>query len=134
MTKPGASLFGSRGKTPAERRVYLRRWRAANRAVEQGYKAKHYPVINENRRAMHAQLRAEVFQALGDKCSCGFSDHRALQIDHRYGDGASERKKLGTSSRFYRHVLANPKRYQLLCANCNWIKRYEMGESNAVRQ
>ena len=76
------------------------------------------------------RLRRTVLQVLGDKCKiCGFSDYRALQIDHIKGGGSKERKEKGFSSQFHRHVLNNflngENKYQLLCANCNWIKRFE---------
>jgi hypothetical protein len=66
---------------------------------------------------------------LGRKCRrCGFSDERALQIDHCGGSGVKESRELG-SYRLYRKVLAcGGKGYQLLCANCNWIKRHENNE------
>src|SRR3990167_3657310 len=40
-----------------------------------------------------ANWRSVVLDVLGNKCSrCGFSDKRALQIDHKNGGGALERK------------------------------------------
>lgn len=71
-------------------------------------------------------------EALGNKCSnCGFSDHRALQIDHKNGGGTAERKKLGQSGVYLRIVNGDTEGYQILCANCNWIKRYENNECKA---
>lgn len=78
--------------------------------------------------------RRKLIEAMGGKCvRCGFSDHRALQIDHVLGDGYSEcvLTKSGYRGRSYSFgdILADKTgRYQLLCANCNWIKRYENGE------
>lgn len=74
------------------------------------------------------------------KCiKCGFSDIRALCIDHIYNDGAKERKEIkphnkhrGIGSKtFYSWIRKNnfPPRYQVLCANCNAIKQREL-ESN----
>ena len=34
---------------------------------------------------------------------------------------------------FYQKVIANPDSYQLLCANCNVIKRVELAEHIGVR-
>lgn len=78
-------------------------------------------------------LRKSVLEALGGKCiKCGFADIRALQIDHINGGGSKERKNLGTGGSFHKQVLksfiANENKYQLLCANCNWIKRFENNE------
>ncbi|MDG7005258.1 MAG: hypothetical protein JRN73_09990 [Nitrososphaerota archaeon] len=69
-------------------------------------------------------------QELGSKCvRCGFSDFRALQIDHVNGGGRSEARRLAGVA-YYLHVLdhINDGTYQLLCANCNWIKRAENEE------
>jgi RNase P subunit RPR2 len=71
------------------------------------------------------RLRAAAINKLGNVCcKCGFSDPRALQIDHIYGSGSQERKTLKTEDLFLK-VLKDPSPYQLLCANCNWIKRYQ---------
>lgn len=77
--------------------------------------------------------RNAVIEALGGKCvRCGFTDKRALQIDHINGGGYKERKEKGFKSEFHKHVLASflkgEDKYQLLCANCNWIKRFENNE------
>lgn len=77
--------------------------------------------------------RAAVLEALGGKClRCGFNDRRALQIDHVNGGGSKERKEKGFKQEFHKHVLNSfikgENRYQLLCANCNWIKRFENNE------
>ena len=74
------------------------------------------------------RARKKVIEALGGKCvKCGFSDWRALQIDHINGGGHRELKIL-TRYKMYKLAAAFPKKYQLLCANCNWIKRYKNGE------
>lgn len=79
-------------------------------------------------------LRARVLQLLGGKCvRCGFSDARALQIDHVGGNGTEERKVPGGNRGMYANMIdyiesGGQGRYQLLCANCNWIKRVEKRE------
>ena len=77
-----------------------------------------------------ADLRKAVVSLYGAVCAhCGFTDIRALQLDHKFGNGAYERKKLKLAgSSLYRRVLQNPDEYQLLCANCNWIKKVENNE------
>ena len=77
--------------------------------------------------------RKAAIESLGGKCNrCGFSDERALQIDHINGDGAKERKERNFKGNFHKHVLESflkqENKYQLLCANCNWIKRVENNE------
>jgi len=80
-------------------------------------------------RTNYAKIRAKVYGALGGKCvRCGFSDPRALQVDHIFGDGEKDRQKMSWPA-FYRHVLeALGSKYQLLCANCNQIKKHEKRE------
>jgi len=85
----------------------------------------------------YAKVRKEVMSFLGNKCvRCGIDDFRVLQIDHINGNGYQERKQFGRNGgastvRYYRHILdVNGEGYQLLCANCNWIKRYEQSEQN----
>ena len=75
------------------------------------------------------EFRQEVINFLGGKCArCDWTDIRALQIDHVNGGGGKERKKLGNRG-LLRRVLKHPTDYQLLCANHNWIKRAELGET-----
>ena len=84
-------------------------------------------------REYQRRIRKATLELMGGKCViCGFSDYRALQVDHVNG-GGSKAKKLIT--RLYHNVvmesvLKGESKYQLLCANCNWIKRFEKGETN----
>lgn len=89
----------------------------------------------ELRRKKINLLKHEIFILLGNKCQrCGFNDARAFQIDHVKGDGCKEMMSLQRKNivRYYRKVLESIKngenKYQLLCANCNWIKRVEKKE------
>lgn len=86
---------------------------------------------NSHRRAYVGALRPKCIALLGGRCiSCGYdTDIRALQIDHINSDGSIDRKtKKGGS--YYHHILntIGSGRYQVLCANCNAIKRAEMEE------
>ena len=79
-----------------------------------------------------AKWKNKVFDILGHKCvRCGFSDKRALQFDHIAGYGKKTDKGKTTYAR-YRWYALHPeetkKIIQVLCANCNWIKRYENKE------
>ena len=84
-------------------------------------------------------LKLEIFALLGNKCSSpncavvgGMKDLRALQIDHINGGGAKEWRIMHSPETYYKHILGQlkigSKDYQLLCANCNWIKRVENKE------
>lgn len=84
----------------------------------------------------HKKHRLAVLELLGGAfCkSCGFTDWRALQVDHVNGGGGEERRRHGgksasiTRKKQLELIYANPQKYQVLCANCNWIKKYEKGE------
>ena len=75
----------------------------------------------------------EAIRKLGGCCRrCGFSDPRALQFDHVEGKGCQElRKSVEEKGQraYYLMIIADKTgKYQLLCANCNWIKKAENGE------
>lgn len=73
--------------------------------------------------------RVQMQMLLGGRCErCGFNDSRALQIDHINGGGCHDRKIHRRSVAPMQEIFANPDKYQLLCANCNWIKRWERNE------
>ena len=91
-----------------------------------------HAIANRNRlNKRNAGHKILAFQLLGDKCAkCGFSDVRALQIDHINGDGVTERKQLRSIGiRRKISMTGVTTGYQLLCANCNWIKRAENNEA-----
>ena len=122
---------------PLERREYQRQYRKKYRKTAKGADAhrqqmkrtsrRQYANGYYKRRTLECKLRA--FAALGGVCKrCGFGDIRALQIDHIDGGGNAESKD--RSYLYYKRVAgAGAGRYQLLCANCNWIKRYENNEN-----
>ena len=73
--------------------------------------------------------RQEVIKHLGSKCvRCSFNDWRALQIDHIEANGKSDTRIMGSGAYHLRVLKDKTGKYQLLCANCNWIKRYENSE------
>lgn len=104
----------------AEKHRYFERHKEERHEYAHGFEKSHPRYRLDWRR----KLRAQVLALYGSKCAiCGFVDSRALQLDHINGAGKKHRSRLGTSN-FYRVVLKDPKHYQLLCANCNWIKSY----------
>lgn len=60
---------------------------------------------------------------------CGFSDMRALTIDHINNDGLAERKRLNIHGGWHFYVWLKrqsyPEGYQVLCMNCQFIKEME---------
>lgn len=101
-----------------------------DRIREYNYK---YYIINGYSKNYTKKQRIQVIKLMGGKCvKCLFNDIRALQIDHINGGGSKERRAVGFSGTFYSNVINsfnnNENKYQLLCANCNWIKRFENKE------
>ena len=85
------------------------------------------------RRERLQTAKQQVYTHLGGKCRrCGFTDQRAFQIDHIYGNGSQHRKRNKDSLSRYKEVLKEEPNtnFQLLCANCNWIKVSENKENN----
>ena len=84
---------------------------------------------NKSNIQRNRNYRVEVIIKLGGKCKrCGYDDIRALHIDHVNGDGKKERGIRKSINRRFVNNLIDSNRYQLLCANCNWIKRLENNE------
>jgi len=83
-------------------------------------------LANKTRTPRQRKYRTQALIKLGAKCSsCGYDDIRALHIDHKNGDGKKERNIRNTINKNISKGLIDIGRYQLLCANCNWIKRLE---------
>jgi len=79
--------------------------------------------------------KKKAYERLGNRCKrCGFDDLRALQIDHILGTGAKDRKTRNRNHVVLYKLIATMENaeevFQILCANCNWIKRCERGEVN----
>ena len=102
---------------------------------------------NKEKRNNQSKQRAkenekELFRLMKNMCKCcGETDPMFLQIDHVKNDGYLDRKKSLEESRksnqlpnTARTTLSvnkykeNPKRYQLLCANCNHAKHKNGGK------
>ena len=88
------------------------------------------------------ELKIKVYNLLGNKCINPYNiehgpifltDIRCLQIDHINGNGKKEYKKWHSTSTYLRHILKNIDDYQLLCANCNWIKR-KINKEEPIRE
>lgn len=98
-------------------------------AESRDYRNKNLETQRRRVRECLQNIREKIVKLLGSKCViCGFSDPRALEIDHINNNGNEERKIFSTYG-YYKHILdqikVGSKDYQLLCSNCNAIKRYE---------
>lgn len=99
-------------------------WTAANPEKFRDIQAK-------SRKKKLAEWKAAVFAKLGEVCvRCGESRVPVLSIDHVKGDGAAERKIDGRDRRkLYMRVINDVEgRYQILCMNCQWMKRHDNKE------
>lgn len=88
--------------------------------------------ITNQRRERNKAKRLEVMELLGGPfCkSCGYTDMRALQFDHIDGSGRIDRKKYGGQpTKVWARIKKETHLFQVLCANCNSIKRHEEREN-----
>ena len=106
----------------------------SKRNSQRKYRDNNREKVRQSQRESKLKKKEEIHSLLGNKCiKCGFNDNRALQIDHIYGGGYIERKEYNKNpSKYYKNILTSilsfENKYQLLCANCNWIKRFENNE------
>lgn len=95
------------------------------------YYEKHKDLCLQRAAARRLRIKLEVFHAYcGEEiaCFCGCADLRCLTIDHIDGGGKSHCRSLGgCGSTIYSEILklGCPDDFQVLCMNCNWLKRYE---------
>jgi hypothetical protein len=104
----------NRDKILAKKREWMREYR--KRCPERS---------REVSRTAKQKLRDTIHMMYGDKCViCGFTDKRALTLDHINGDGNIERRKLSERG-VYRDATMNyqPGKYRILCMNCQFITR-----------
>ena len=83
------------------------------------------------------KVKDKLFEILGgQKCiRCGFSDSRALQFDHINGGGIKDQiRHTRHTDRMRAYYVKNieeaKQTLQVLCANCNWIKKHENNENS----
>ena len=112
-------------------RTALYRKRHPDKALEQDKRAKERRLL----------LKREVLTHYGGgKCACvkcGFSDIRALSIDHIKGGGTRQKRRTHRqTTNFYRWLKERyyPRgEYQTLCMNCQFVKRIVNGEHNKAK-
>jgi len=115
-----------RAAKPDDDKAYMRQWR------------KDHPrdPLVESIRAQTERMkyRLALIKVLGGGCEkCGITNPVVLEIDHRSGDGAEERRKNRTCEDRGWYLRASKdleakNKFACLCANCHKIKTYEMDE------
>jgi hypothetical protein len=81
------------------------------------------------------EARKNLILAMGNKCKhCGYNeDYRCIHLDHIDGGGNKDRKQYGCLSISKYTKMINDyslrEKFQLLCVNCNWVKRYTNDET-----
>ncbi len=106
------------------------------------YRSLHHRECLKSLHKSMAKLKLEVFSHYSEGkpvCnSCGFDDLRALSIDHINGDGAKHRKSMGLKAGFQTYYWLKrqgyPIGFQVLCMNCQFIKRAENEENSIGRR
>lgn len=98
----------------------------------------YYVAASVWRKKYREEWHDKVLVIMGSRCcQCGYNaDKRALQVDHIDGGGCRESAKTGLP--YWKKVLEsvdkNEGKYQLLCANCNFIKRYTHDELGGIKR
>ena len=100
-----------------------------NRARARAYYAALPKELRVDPKPRYRALKSRALATLGGVCvRCGFTDERALQIDHIDGCGVVERVRTDVRTIYFRVSRGETAGFQILCANCNWIKRVENDE------
>jgi hypothetical protein len=112
----------------------------AQKRAQKVFRQKHRKRLAINYKRWYEKLKLKVLSHYSHKripecANCGYKDIRALSIDHINGKGAEHRRSIGITKggggwRFYYWLKKNnyPKGYQVLCMNCQFIKRVERHE------
>lgn len=130
--------------------AYMRKWRASkgdayrlsHNAFCKDWRKRNTTSVKKSKKQSRVKLRLEILDFFGGKCCrCQFDDCRALQIDHKNGGGNRDitmrqqcNGRLGgvNMNGFRKFIRESPDKanelFQCLCANCNWIKRFENNE------
>lgn len=114
---------------PEKRKLSSRKISLAFYHANPAYRLKRLQRASE----LRVEWRKKIFELLGgSKCiKCGVKDYRALQIDHKNGGGRKQFKEnphFIKPKPYYEHINKHISEYQVLCSNCNWIKRFEARE------
>ena len=96
------------------------------------YRSENPEKYREQSRRAKYRLREKLAEVFGRLCViCGFSDTRALTLDHILNNGAEERREIGERGVYYRALKPKHQHeYRVLCMNCQFITRHDGGRQN----
>ena len=119
-----------RARVLDEKKRYYQRHRSIVLARNKSYKLEHPEQFRQMAVKWKAKVKLEVLSYYGGGTAvcarCGYSDIRALTIDHMNGGGSQHRLSL-KRVHLYPWLKRNnsPDGYQTLCMNCQFIKKVE---------
>ena len=117
---------------PCSNKHISKRYVASRACVEchKEHSKSYSPQRRTQQREFRRKQRQRILDKLGNQCaSCGISDFRVLQVDHINGGGRKDIESFSSHNMYIKSILLDQTdKFQLLCANCNWIKKYENGE------
>lgn len=117
-----------------EDKEFWRQFRRPPRSRLSKYTAEEKREIQRARRRKHEQeLKKKVLTHYGGGklvcVKCGYSDLRALSLDHIAGGGSRRLRGHTAQALRYKLIAAGyPEGFQTLCMNCQFIKRDENNE------
>lgn len=121
---------------PEQVREQRKKWRKTNREKEKKrrkeWRIAHPEIAQECKRKYRLRIRIAVLTHYGKgklACAhCGFSDMRALSIDHISGNGKEHKRQIRQNITAWLWRENFPSGFQTLCMNCQFIKRHENKE------
>lgn len=106
-----------------------------NKSRDDGLSPRCVECTAADNRDRNQRLRQQAIDVLGGHCSSptcavlgGMADPRALQFDHIDGGGRRRQQNGEHGHKIIKAILSGSTEFQLLCANCNWIKKHELAE------
>jgi hypothetical protein len=115
------------------KKKYTEKQRLARLEAVNRYQARNPQKVHQRLKDRREKIRLALLAGYSQgtmKCArCGFADLRVLQLDHINGGGSRYRGAGNNYTEYLSLIRAGfPPGYQILCSNCNWIKRAENGE------
>jgi len=92
------------------------------RRMDKSFRKHHTQQIKDWMRRKAKELREEIIERLGGKCKiCGFNNVLALEIHHKERKNDYRASKSTGKYGYYRAMLKEIDKVELLCANCHQI-------------